>query len=67
MDQAISLLGRSGHAVKIDFFPLRTRTAPLAHNYTIVVANSTVMAAKTAKALDKYNRRPIECRLAAAV
>jgi N-acetylgalactosamine kinase len=67
MDQAISLMGRSGHAVKIDFFPLRTRTVQLPDNYTIVVANSTVMAAKTAEALDKYNRRPIECRLAAAV
>jgi len=67
MDQAISLMGRAGHAVKIDFFPLRTRTAPLPENYAIVVANSTVKATKTAEALDKYNRRPIECRLAAAV
>jgi N-acetylgalactosamine kinase len=67
MDQAISLMGRAGHAVKIDFFPLRARTAPLPANYTIIVANSTVKAAKTAEALDKYNRRPIECRLAAAV
>jgi N-acetylgalactosamine kinase len=67
MDQAISLMGRAGHAVKIDFFPLRTRPAPLPDNYAIVVANSTVKAAKTAEALDKYNRRPIECSLAAAV
>ena len=67
MDQAISLMGMAGHAVKIDFFPLRTRTAPLPANHTIVVADSTVKAAKTAEALDKYNRRPIECRLAAAV
>jgi N-acetylgalactosamine kinase len=67
MDQAISLMGLAGHAVKIDFFPLRTRTAPLPQNYAIVVADSTIKAAKTAEALDKYNRRPIECRLAAAV
>jgi N-acetylgalactosamine kinase len=67
MDQAISLKGRPGHAVKIDFFPLRTRPAPLPDGYSIVVANSTVQAAKTAEALDKYNRRPIECRLAAAI
>jgi N-acetylgalactosamine kinase len=67
MDQAISLMGRRGHAVRIDFFPLRTWMAPLPQNYSIVVADSTVKAAKTAEALDKYNRRPIECRLAAAV
>jgi N-acetylgalactosamine kinase len=67
MDQAISLMGASGHAVKIDFFPLRIRTAPLPENCSIVVADSTVKAAKTAEALDKYNRRPVECRLAAAV
>jgi N-acetylgalactosamine kinase len=67
MDQAISLMGRAGHAVKIDFFPLRTRTTPLPENCAFVVADSTVKAAKTAEALDKYNRRPVECRLAAAV
>jgi N-acetylgalactosamine kinase len=67
MDQAISLMGRAGHAVKIDFFPLRTRPAPLPPDHTIVVADSTIKAAKTAEALDKYNRRPIECRLASAV
>jgi len=67
MDQAISLMGRSAHAVKIDFFPLRTRPAPLPKEYSIVVANSMVKAVKTAEALDKYNRRPIECRLAAAI
>jgi len=67
MDQAISLMGQSGHAVKIDFFPLRTRSAPLPKGYSVVVANSLVKAAKTAEAMDKYNRRSIECRLAAAV
>ncbi len=35
--------------------------------YTIVTANSLVQAAKTAGALDQYNRRPIECCLASAV
>jgi N-acetylgalactosamine kinase len=67
MDQAISLMGEPGHAVKIDFFPLRTRPAPLPQSHTVVVADSTVKAAKTAEALDNYNRRPIECRLAAAL
>jgi N-acetylgalactosamine kinase len=67
MDQAISLMGQPGHAIKIDFFPLAASPAPLPEDYAVVVANSTIKAAKTAEALDKYNRRPVECRLAAAV
>ena len=67
MDQAISLLGQPGQALKIDFFPLKVQPVPLPPGYTVVVANSLVQAAKTATALDKYNRRPIECRLAVAL
>ena len=67
MDQAASLLSRSGMALKIDFNPVRVTPAPLPGGYAFVAANSLVTAAKTAAALDKYNRRPIECRLAVAV
>jgi len=67
MDQAASLLCRSGMALKIDFFPLRVTPAPLPAGAVFVAADSLVKAAKTAEALDKYNRRPIECRLAVAV
>jgi N-acetylgalactosamine kinase len=67
MDQAISLMGRPGEALKIEFFPLRVQPTGLPQGYAVVVANSLVQAAKTAEALDKYNRRPIECRLATAV
>ena len=67
MDQAASLLSRSGMALKIDFFPLRVTPAPLPAGAVFVAADSLVKAAKTAEALDKYNRRPIECRLAVAV
>ncbi len=67
MDQAASLLSRAGTALKIDFFPLRVVSAPLPEGAVFVAADSLVKAAKTAEALDKYNRRPIECRLAVAV
>jgi len=67
MDQAASLLSRSGMALKIDFFPLRVTPAPLPAGAVFVAADSLVKAAKTAEALDKYNRRPIECRLTVAV
>ncbi len=67
MDQAASLLSRAGTALKIDFFPLRVVSAPLPEGTVFVAADSLVKAAKTAEALDKYNRRPIECRLAVAV
>jgi N-acetylgalactosamine kinase len=67
MDQAASLLSRAGTALKIDFFPLRVVSAPLPAGAAFVAADSLVKAAKTAEALGKYNRRPIECRLAVAV
>jgi len=67
MDQAVSLMGRRGQALKIDFFPLRLQAVRLPEGITFVATNSLIEAAKSASALDQYNRRPIECRLAAAV
>ncbi len=64
MDQAICLLGRKDHAVKIDFFPLRHIPVSFPEGYSVVVAHSLVRAAKTENALLLYNRRPAECRLA---
>lgn len=64
MDQAISLMGEKGCAVKIDFFPLRTRATPLPADYKIVICNSLIRAPKTESALKGYNRRPMECRIA---
>jgi N-acetylgalactosamine kinase len=67
MDQAISLLAQPDRALKIDFFPLRASPTPLPAGHSFVVSNSLVQAAKTESALQQYNRRPVECRLAAAV
>ncbi|NOY61209.1 MAG: galactokinase, partial [Calditrichaeota bacterium] len=67
MDQAISLVGEKNKAVKIDFFPLRAVPLSLPKNYEIVICNSLVRAPKTEAAMLEYNRRPVECRLAAAL
>jgi len=67
MDQAICLLAHAGHALRIDFFPLRVHTVPLPAGYSIVVCHSLVPAEKSGAAKHGYNLRVIECRLACRV
>lgn len=64
MDQAASLLGRAGHALRIDFRPLRAEPLPFFADHVVVVANSLVRAPKAETA--GYNSRASECRRAAA-
>lgn len=63
MDQAASLLGRKGHVLKMDFFPLRVTPAPLPDEVTVVICHSGVEAKKSGEALRAYNLRAVECRL----
>jgi N-acetylgalactosamine kinase len=67
MDQATSLLARAGHALRIDFFPLRVRTVPVPTGYSIVVCHSLVQAEKSGAAKQAYNQRVIECHLVCRV
>jgi N-acetylgalactosamine kinase len=67
MDQATSLLAQAGHALRIDFFPLRVRTVPLPAGYSIIVCHSLVRAEKSGAAKQAYNLRVVECRLACRV
>ncbi len=64
MDQAISLGGRAGHALQIDFEPLRTRAVRVPEEWRFVVANSRVGAEKAGRARAAYNARVAECRAA---
>ncbi|HEY3282899.1 MAG TPA: galactokinase [Armatimonadota bacterium] len=67
MDQAICLLGEAGSALMIDFYPLRATPVPMPDQCAVVISHSLVRAPKTEEALLSYNRRPTECRIAAAM
>lgn len=64
MDQAVCLLAKAGHALRIDFDPLRARPVAIPAGYDVVVCDSLVEAAKSGAARAAYNGRVIECRLA---
>lgn len=67
MDQAVSLLAEARKGLKIDFFPLRTQSIDLPTDLEFVVCNSLIRAPKTESAQYAYNRRVVECRLAAVL
>jgi N-acetylgalactosamine kinase len=67
MDQAVCLLASAGHALRIDFDPLRTRPVPLDAGYVFVVCDSLEEARKSGPAREAYNHRVAECRLACRV
>ena len=67
MDQAACLLAQAGHALKIDFFPLRAEQTTLPPGYSFVVCNSLVAAPKAAATRFAYNLRATETRIAAAM
>lgn len=64
MDQAICLLGRDGHALKLDFAPLRAEALPCPGDWRFVVAHSLVEADKSGAAREAYNQRRAECAAA---
>lgn len=65
MDQAASLLGQRNHALFIEFNPLRARPVKMPSDAALVVADSGEVADKSGKVRSEYNRRVVECRLAA--
>ncbi|HUO05166.1 MAG TPA: galactokinase [Candidatus Binataceae bacterium] len=67
MDQAASLLGQRDRALYIEFDPLRVRPVRMPSNAALVVADSREVADKSGKVRDEYNRRVVECALAARI
>src|SRR5271170_2529619 len=67
MDQAASILGRRDHALFIQFAPLRARPVKMPPNAALVVADSREIADKSGKVRAEYNRRVVECSLAARI
>src|SRR5262249_52743428 len=66
MDQAICMLGRHDHAVRIDFAPLEARAIAVPSDWRFVIANSLVLADKSGATRDAYNSRRASCRTALA-
>ncbi|KAM1723392.1 hypothetical protein COP2_022277 [Malus domestica] len=67
MDQAISVMAKTGFAELIDFNPVRATDVQLPAGGTFVVANSLAVSQKAVTAATNYNNRVVECRLAAIV
>ncbi|KAG7991131.1 hypothetical protein I3843_02G060000 [Carya illinoinensis] len=67
MDQAISVMAKSGFAELIDFNPIRATDVQLPSGGTFVIANSLAESQKAVTAATNYNNRVVECRLAAIV
>lgn len=67
MDQAISFLGELGAAKLIRFAPMGARTVALPPNAVFVIANSLEESNKVVTAKHNYNKRVLECRLAATI
>jgi N-acetylgalactosamine kinase len=67
MDQAASILGRRDHALFIEFDPLRARAVKMPASAALVVADSREIADKSGKVREEYNRRVVECWLAARI
>jgi len=61
MDQAASLNGRKGHAIRVDFDPLRVEAIPMPEDWGWFVASSMVRAEKSTDVKQTYNQRTIDC------
>ncbi len=67
MDQAVSILAEPGHALFIEFNPLRVKSVGLPPDAALIVADSLEVADKSGRVREEYNRRVVECSIAARI
>jgi len=67
MDQAISIMGKTGVAQLVEFNPVRAAPVAIPSKATFVIANSMTVSNKAESATGRYNLRVVECKLASAV
>ena len=67
MDQAACLHGEEGHALRIEFEPLRVTKVAVPERWRWVVGSSLVRAEKSGGAREAYNERARQCREALEV
>ncbi|KAL8153624.1 hypothetical protein V2J09_011384 [Rumex salicifolius] len=67
MDQAISIMAKTGFAELIDFNPIRATDVGLPAGGSFVIAHSLAESQKAVTAATNYNNRVVECRLASIV
>jgi len=67
MDQAASMLGQRDHALLIHFDPLRVAPVKMPRGAAIIVADSLEIADKSGRMRKEYNRRVVECAIAARI
>lgn len=67
MDQAACLHGEAGHALRIEFEPLRVTKVAVPGGWRWVVGSSLARAEKSGDARDAYNERARQCREALKV
>eukprot|EP00890_Picochlorum_soloecismus_P003577 jgi/Picsp_1/421/NSC_00419-R1_galactose kinase len=67
MDQAISIMGKTGVAQLVEFNPVRASPVVIPSDATFVIANSMTVSNKAESATGRYNLRVVECHLGSAV
>ncbi|CAN6809582.1 unnamed protein product [Brassica oleracea] len=67
MDQAISIMAKTGFAKLIDFNPVRATDVKLPDGGSFVVAHSLAESQKAVTAAKHFNYRVVECRLASII
>ncbi|KAJ4836089.1 galactokinase [Turnera subulata] len=67
MDQAISVMAKTGFAELIDFNPIRATDVQLPAGGSFVIAHCLAESQKAVTAATNYNNRVVECRLASIV